>query len=104
MILGHALNWIAGAVIEGGERSDGTCALEFDVDPTARDCQAASDVETACSGWHKQPTGGYFIDYHAPPRAAAHVMPFCAPATLRWYVSSTDEPSVTRTPGICTKT
>lgn len=62
-IPGFALEWVAGAVAEDVEATQGTRALEFQVQQTARDCQRECEQDAQCAGWHYEPTGSYFIDY-----------------------------------------
>ncbi len=61
-IPGFSLEWASGEVLDG-EDGSGTRVIEFSVEQTARDCQAACEGDSACGGWHYEPTGSYFIDY-----------------------------------------
>lgn len=73
-IPGYALEWNAGAAIEGAEDSNGTRALDFSVEQTAEDCQALCMQDEQCAGWHYEPTGSYFVEYprcHLKGRGAA---------------------------------
>jgi hypothetical protein len=62
-IPGQALEWDAGESIDPEADSGGTRVIEYGVDQTAEDCQRACADDTACGGWHYEPTGSFFIDY-----------------------------------------
>ena len=71
----HALEWDAGSLIDGAEdHGNGTRALDFRVDQTAKDCQALCNDDAQCGGWHYEPTDSYFVPYprcHLKGRSAA---------------------------------
>lgn len=77
-IPGYALEWSAGEQIDGAGAESSARVIEFTVEKTAKDCQAQCLSDTACAGWHYEPTGSFFIDY---PRC--HLQGFGAPMLLR---------------------
>ena len=60
---GYSLGWVSGTQLEGIEDQGATRSMDFQINQTAKDCQAICYAEENCAGWHYEPTGSYFIDH-----------------------------------------
>ena len=54
---------VSGTQLEGIEDQGATRSMDFQINQTAKDCQAICYAEENCAGWHYEPTGSYFIDH-----------------------------------------